>query len=69
MRTLQIVAPDGKQWSDGGVVCMRVEWAAGSTPSAVKFNEEAYRDAASRVACGLEPSDDQAVRCIGWSPL
>ena len=59
MRTLQIVAPEGKQWSDGGATSIRVEWAKGSTPSALKCNEDAYRDAASRVACGLEPSEDQ----------
>lgn len=54
MRRLQIVAPDGKRWRDGSVLCLLVEWAKGSTPGAVKHNEDAYRDATSRIACGLE---------------
>lgn len=53
MRTLQIVAPAGKLWHDGGVQCLRIEWAKGTTPKAVEYNEVAYRDTESRIRCGL----------------
>lgn len=54
MRVFQVVAPKGKRWHDGGVVCLRLYWARGFTPSAVKYNDGAYRDVASRIARGLE---------------
>lgn len=54
MHTFQIVAPDGKWWAASFTIHLRVEWARGTSRSAVAFNEDAYNDAASRVAHGLE---------------
>jgi hypothetical protein len=55
MRTFQIVAPDGMRWTDGSTTCLRVDWAKGSSQHSAKFNANAYLDASSRIACGLEP--------------
>ena len=39
MRVFQIVAPDGKRWVDGGCMHVRIDWAQGRKPDAVKFND------------------------------
>ena len=54
MRTFQIVAPDGRQWVDGGVTSIRVEWAKGATAHATKHNEAEYLVVSEAVECGLE---------------
>jgi len=52
MRTFQAVAPDGMIWEEG-CFCMRVDWATGASPQAVRFNEEQFKSVSERVASGL----------------
>lgn len=54
MRCFQIVAPDGKRWVDGGVTCIRIEWATGSSLSAREHNEAEYLVVKEAVEFGLE---------------
>lgn len=54
MRVFQIVAPDGKRWVDGGCMHVRIDWAQGRKPDAVKFNDAEYLIAKEAVECGLE---------------
>lgn len=52
MRCFQACAPDGKIWGEG-VTCLRIDWAAGTSPHAIAFNEDAFKDLTSRLSSGL----------------
>lgn len=50
---LQVEAPRGKQWRDGGCHNLKVEWPRGESA------ETALKDAISRINVGLVDSDDE----------
>jgi hypothetical protein len=61
MRRFQLVAPDEKRWQGLGIVCCPVEWAKGIAAPAIKFNQDAFKDALSILSHGLEsiPEDEK----------
>lgn len=58
LRTFQACAPDGKIWSEG-VVCLRIDWATGSSPHAIAFNADALKDLTSRLSSGLRDQTEE----------
>jgi len=50
---LQIIAPNGKQWKDGGCRSLKVEWPQGQSA------QDAYRDAMNRIRVGLDVADPE----------
>jgi hypothetical protein len=55
MRVFQFVAPHGRRWNCDDILSLRLEWATGATPQAVKFNQAAYIGIESRLRCGTAP--------------
>jgi len=59
MRVFQIVAPERFLWASGGVTCVRLDWARGSSPESAAFNEAEYLITKEALDCGLEPMTDE----------
>lgn len=57
-RYLQVCAPEGYCWIDGGPICMHVFWARGKSSFAMEHNEEMLKDVADRLSCGMEEGGD-----------
>lgn len=51
---VDVVAPDGEMWSDGGCVCLVVLWDEGDRQD----KQDALKDAIERIECGLEPFNE-----------
>lgn len=60
MRCFQAVAPDGRIWQ-GGSVCLRINWARGSSASAIAYNESEYADTVARLSSGLRDQTPEEV--------
>ena len=59
MRVFQLVAPAGKVWAGMDCRCKPVEWACGSAPHAVAYNEACFRDILETLSHGLRDMTEE----------
>lgn len=63
MRTFQAVAPIGMIWNEG-CVCIRIDWARGSSAQAVAFNDSQFKSTSERIGYGFRPmTEDEKDMC------
>jgi hypothetical protein len=59
MRVFQLVAPAGKLWAGTDCQCEPIQWACGSAPHAVKYNEAVFADILDTLSHGLRAMTEE----------